>query len=245
VSKESRSWVLLATLGFSLLVIACYPMRTLEPQEAVNPVGSQHTVTFTWLWCDPESPECIPPDTDVYFEVVAGPNAGLHSDADCGASGDDPCVIPAGEDSVSWTYTGTGGAGTDEIRACPILEAAEMQALIESISAQTGMTPQEVMVVIQAQGGASTQAEIVPVCGPTSGFRAAMKTWVAPPTPTPEPTPTETAVIRDRPPNIGAGLSGLFQGQPTPLPTAPVPAGVAPSSASIRPPSTGDAGLSN
>ena len=48
-------------------------------------------------------------------------------------------------------------------------------------------------------------------------------------------------------PNIGAGLSGLFQGQPTPLPTAPsavapAPAATAPT---ISPPRTGDAGLAD
>ena len=48
-----------------------------------------------------------------------------------------------------------------------------------------------------------------------------------------------------RPPNIGAGLSGLFNGMPTPLPTAPsavapAPAATAPT---ISPPRTGDGGL--
>jgi hypothetical protein len=70
-------------------------------------------------------------------------------------------------------------------------------------------------------------------------------------TPTPEPTeeprrPPE----RERPPNIGAGLSGLFQGQPTPLPTAPSaaapPSNRAPAATSpITPPRTGDAGLAD
>ena len=53
----------------------------------------------------------------------------------------------------------------------------------------------------------------------------------------------ETPAPNRRPPNIGAGLSGLFAGQPTPLPTT-VPAVVAPAApAPIRPPNTGDGGL--
>jgi hypothetical protein len=50
---------------------------------------------------------------------------------------------------------------------------------------------------------------------------------------------------RPRPPNIGAGLSGLFNGQPTPLPTAPSAVAPAPAATSpvITPPRTGDGGL--
>jgi hypothetical protein len=45
-----------------------------------------------------------------------------------------------------------------------------------------------------------------------------------------------------RRPNIGAGLSGLFTGQPTPLPTAPS-AAAPPATSPITPPRTGDGGL--
>ncbi len=46
-------------------------------------------------------------------------------------------------------------------------------------------------------------------------------------------------------PNIGAGLSGLFQGQPTPLPTAPSAVAPAATAPTISPPRTGDAGLAD
>ena len=58
------------------------------------------------------------------------------------------------------------------------------------------------------------------------------------PEPTPSPTETPIAIATSRP-NIGGALSGLFAGQPTPLPTAQ--AAAAPQV--IRPPSTGNAGL--
>jgi hypothetical protein len=48
---------------------------------------------------------------------------------------------------------------------------------------------------------------------------------------------------RQQPPNIGAGLSGLFNGMPTPLPTAPSAVAPAATSPVITPPRTGDAGL--
>jgi hypothetical protein len=46
-------------------------------------------------------------------------------------------------------------------------------------------------------------------------------------------------------PNIGAGLSGLFNGQPTPLPTAPAAVAPAATSPVITPPRTGDGGLAD
>jgi len=71
-------------------------------------------------------------------------------------------------------------------------------------------------------------------------------TPTAEPSTTPRPRPTAT-----RPPNISGGLSGLFTGQPTPLPQAvqpAAPAGGAPAATSpvaITPPRTGDGGLAN
>jgi len=53
-----------------------------------------------------------------------------------------------------------------------------------------------------------------------------------------------TFVNREERPNLGAGLGGLFAGQPTPLPTArPAAAAPAATAPSISPPRTGDAGL--
>jgi hypothetical protein len=52
-----------------------------------------------------------------------------------------------------------------------------------------------------------------------------------------------TMVEERRPPNIGAGLSGLFAGQPTPLPTAPGAVAPAATAPTISPPRTGDGGL--
>ena len=73
-------------------------------------------------------------------------------------------------------------------------------------------------------------------------------TPTAEPSTTPRPRPRPTAT---RPPNISGGLSGLFTGQPTPLPQAAQPAaraGGAPAATSpiaITPPRTGDAGLAD
>jgi hypothetical protein len=60
----------------------------------------------------------------------------------------------------------------------------------------------------------------------------------------PEPTPDNRRdQNRPQPPNIGAGLSGLFNGMPTPLPTAPSAVAPAATAPTISPPRTGDAGL--
>jgi hypothetical protein len=72
----------------------------LGPDEAINPVGTTHTVTATI------SP-VPPPGTPVTFKVISGPNAGtLNPPVGTNASG-----------VASKTYTDTGGAGTDFIVA--------------------------------------------------------------------------------------------------------------------------------
>jgi hypothetical protein len=174
------------------------------------------------------------------FEIVSGPNVGLNSDD---AGGCEPsCVAPPIEGlEVSWTYTSNGVAGTDVIEVC-----------------MGGFDPEfpEVIPLPPVGGGSLSVAGLLPdeyatleeiflnVLNETLGTdhetleeflcQEVEKTWVVP-----EPEVREDP-IRPRPPNIGAGLSGLFAGQPTPLPTTAAPAAPSPV---IRPPSTGDAGL--
>ena len=241
--KSGRIAVLLAScLGFGVLVMGCFPVPSIEPQEAVNPVGTTHTVTGTITEgeipdlpdiCDilPESCEQLQASTtqlsdNVFFEVIAGPNAGRHSDGDCG-DGNDPCNID-GEGSISWTYRGTGGPGLDTIQFCPLFGAsieeskALLANLISTVAREAGVSEAELLKRANLQNGSDKMAEVDPGCV------GATKEWFL------EPSR----------PNIGAGLSGLFAGQPTALPTAPAPAAVAPASnPTIRPPSTGDAAL--
>jgi Ca2+-binding RTX toxin-like protein len=76
---------------------------TLAPSSASNVIGSDHTVTaaLTDLLGNPK------PGLDVTFSVVSGPNNGAASIATTDASG-----------KASFTYTGSGGVGTDSIEAC-------------------------------------------------------------------------------------------------------------------------------
>lgn len=72
----------------------------LGPQTATNPVGTTHTVTANI------SP--LPPlGTPVTFKIISGPNTGMVS----------PSVSTNAGGAASWTYTDTGGAGTDFIVA--------------------------------------------------------------------------------------------------------------------------------
>jgi len=223
--------------------MGCFPVPSIEPQEAVNPVGTTHTVTGTITEgeipdlpdiCDilPESCDQLEASSsvltdNVFFQVIAGPNAGQHSDGDCG-DGNDPCSID-GEGSVSWTYLGTGGPGLDTIQFCPLLGAsieeskATVANLIRTAAGEAGVSEADLLKKANLQNGNDEMAEVDPGCV------GATKEWFL------EPTTR---------PNIGAGLSGLFAGQPTALPTAvgPASAPVAPSQ-TIRPPSTGNAGL--
>ena len=81
---------------------------TLTPPDALNVPGEDHSVA---LRVEDQFGDPIP-DLPVAFAVVSGPNAGAGgvcaSNVDCTTDG-------AGR--ISFTYTGAGGAGTDEIRA--------------------------------------------------------------------------------------------------------------------------------
>lgn len=81
----------------------------LSPTEATNPVGMAHAVTAK-VQDDRGQPV---QGTQVTFSVLAGPNAG--ASGMCSVNVD--CTTDAGG-QVSFTYTGTGGPGTDQIQAC-------------------------------------------------------------------------------------------------------------------------------
>lgn len=76
---------------------------TLTPGTATNPVGTTHTVTAVVVSGSPSAPVV---GTTVSFTVLSGPNAG--------ANGTD-ATDAAGE--ATFTYTGSGGPGTDTIQA--------------------------------------------------------------------------------------------------------------------------------
>lgn len=75
---------------------------TLSPATATNPVGTTHTVTAV---ATSVSGSFVAGAT-VTFTVVSGPNAGQTGTGVTNASGE-----------ATWTYTDTGGAGTDTIKA--------------------------------------------------------------------------------------------------------------------------------
>ena len=243
-----------AMVAAILTVFATGCIVSIEPETARNPVGTDHTVTADVRNLDEvdevavceavievveelvgeEAPEDFCEQFDqfpraedhnfVNFEVIQGPNTGTNSDEDgvCLPSCNDP-----GADEVSWTYTSNGVAGTDVIRVCADDIFIFLPTLLEEMQSEVSpaATLEELEeALLDALGdvfGDDFESEEDLFC------ETATKTWVDP--------------VQQRP-NIGAGLSGLFAGQPTALPTAPAPAAVAPST-TIRPPSTGDAGL--
>lgn len=96
---------------------------TISPLADSNEVGENHTVTATLtdLLANPV------PGILVSFEVTSGPNAGEVSDpnsGECAANND--CTSDA-NGQVSWTYTGSGGSGTDQIKACFIDQQSQEQ----------------------------------------------------------------------------------------------------------------------
>ena len=81
----------------------------LTPLTATNDTGTKHTVTATLtdLLNNPQV------GVAVAFAVVSGPNAGASGTCSVNAN----CTTDA-NGQVSFTYTGAGGVGIDQIQAC-------------------------------------------------------------------------------------------------------------------------------
>ena len=252
MSNNQRLGLMAAILSAVVIVAAGCAFVIVTPETATNEVGTTHSVTATlgvdfdpcqFVICEAGDVSPQAPGENVSFEVVEGPNAGEHSDGDCGPNGDQLCFISTPGQSVTWTYLSNGDAGIDYIQVCLIEDNPLIDQLLTAAAEETGLTKDEVAAMLAVSGQSAHDTEINEP-EPDEGCDIVSKVWVDP-TPTPTATPP---VIEDeaRPsrPNIGAGLSGLFAGQPTALPTAvgPASAPVAPSQ-TIRPPSTGDAGL--
>jgi len=94
------------------------PEITLDPPDDENEVGANHTVTATVTAGGQPVVGVL-----VSFEVTAGANVGEVSDVgECSINAD--CTTDA-NGQVSWTYTGSGGLGTDAISACFTDETGE------------------------------------------------------------------------------------------------------------------------
>jgi hypothetical protein len=84
----------------------------LSPTSATNPLGTQHTVTakVTDNTGAPIQGELVT------FNVIAGPNAGDNGTGTTNVNGD-----------ATFTYTGDGGAGTDQIQASFVDSSGQVQ----------------------------------------------------------------------------------------------------------------------
>lgn len=80
---------------------------SLTPVAGQNEVGTSHTVTATITSAGNPVPSEL-----VTFSVTAGPNTGA-----TGVCTPTTCISDS-NGQVTWTYTGSGGVGTDTIRAC-------------------------------------------------------------------------------------------------------------------------------
>jgi hypothetical protein len=99
----------------------------LSPQNAVNPVGTSHTVT---AHAQATNGAGVPGAT-VVFTVLTGPNAGKTGSAVTDVNG-----------FASFTYSDTGGAGTDTIRASiGTLNSNTVTKLWASTCGDFGLTP--------------------------------------------------------------------------------------------------------
>lgn len=99
-SNDDNIFFAALTLGATTAIVG--EGIVLSPQSATNPVGTTHTVTAT-LQDSNGNPIA---NRTVTFQVISGPNSGVNGTSATDASG-----------KASFTYTGSGGPGTDQIQA--------------------------------------------------------------------------------------------------------------------------------
>ncbi len=93
----------------------------LTPLTATNPVGTTHTVTATVTTDSPVAGSPVV-GTTVSFSVISGPNTGAVGTCSVSVT----CLTDA-SGQVSWTYTDTGGPGTDTIEATFVASSGATQ----------------------------------------------------------------------------------------------------------------------
>jgi len=178
----------------------------LTPARAFDPPGGGHTVTahVTVNVVDPVAAR------DVTFNVVAGPNAGDTGTATTNASGE-----------ASFTYTGDGGVGVDQIVAS-VLD--DQEQLVQSGTAlefwdadcNGNSVPDSCDLSCAGFGGL---CETYAACG--AGLECVSPTPTPTPSATPTVTPTPTATSTVAPtPTPGPSPT------PTPLPPGAYPYGL-------------------
>ncbi|MEO6198217.1 MAG: LPXTG cell wall anchor domain-containing protein [Dehalococcoidia bacterium] len=145
---------------------------TLTPDPATNPVDTDHTVTAA-ATVDGDPLGAV---FDAGFAVYDGPNAGQTGVVPLGAGG-----------TADFTYSGSGGAGTDSIVVVLCDIAQDCQGYVDGCAQDGSTCLSTIAADCQPQLGPArvSAAGIQNFCiGPAT----AVKNWEDP-TPTPSPTP--------------------------------------------------------
>jgi hypothetical protein len=228
VPKMMRTKYFAAMVAAILTVFATGCIVSFEPETARNAVGTEHTVTVTLRDSDELTEQALcniledvfeeieeleefddiefPPTpceaqdavgtaevADVLFEVISGPNTGTNSEED--GECDPSCDQTDANNQISWTYRSNGVPGTDVIQVCGGT-VFEPETLFGDVSASQ-LTEEELLALLEDilldaindEFGSNYESLDELEC------MTVTKTW-----------------IEDRPPSIGAGLSGLFAG---------------------------------
>jgi hypothetical protein len=148
---------------------------TLTPDPETNTVGDDHTVTAT-ATVDGDPLGAV---FDVLFIVYAGPNAGESGTGSLNDSG-----------TADFTYTGDGGAGTDNIAAAFCDSPGDCQALIDACQSDLAGCVQQIENACTPQIPGRAPGRVVAGINFCFGPATAVKNWVDP-SPTPSPTPVD------------------------------------------------------
>ncbi|HEY7269559.1 MAG TPA: hypothetical protein VH951_07005, partial [Dehalococcoidia bacterium] len=186
-----------------LVVLAAGCIESVTPDGVTNVVGQSHTVTATINEERTQSvlgqsvivrPQQLEGAPTVLFEILSGPNAGKHSTDDCQPG----CEIEPESTTISWTYVGTGGAGTDVIRVCTVEEGTTIEETLadfEESLAEEQITVEDFLAEVNDVLGTNFTSLEDLFCDTVT------KIWVRP---TPVPQPTEVRRV-----NVGGAVGAV------------------------------------
>ena len=156
-----KTFQITSLISLFVILFTASACLDLEPETATNTIGSDHTVTATFVTPDMDSDPL--PGFLVTFEVISGPNAGRVSIPDNGECTPNNDCTTDGNGQVSWTYSSVI-PGTDIIVATASIEEEEEVVLSEPVE-KIWVKPPNINIPTLSEWGLIAMAGLLGIIG--------------------------------------------------------------------------------